>query len=142
MRLCFHYALYRYMFKHRKNEKKKKKIKNNIIDSWNRELKIGRKKKRERSATCVFSFRSEHRFNVRDAIEDENSSLKKIATFIGMHRNRDKRPSFWRARATGSYSRDAATGTHGTSWRFELSGKNFHRSWKCKFLVNALKRNF
>lgn len=104
MRLCFHYALYRYMFKYRKKEKK---IKNNIIDSWNQELKIGRKKKRERSAICVFFFRSEHRFNVRDAIEDENSSLKKIATFIGMHRNRDRRPSFWRARATGSYSRDA-----------------------------------
>lgn len=89
-----------------KNEKKKK---NNKIDSWNRELKIGRKKKERDLQLAYFSSdRSfEHRFNVRNAIEDENSSLKKIATFIGMHRNRDRRPLSWRARATGTYSRDA-----------------------------------
>lgn len=69
-----------------------------------------KKKKRERDLQLAYfsSDRSfEHRFNIRDAIENENSSLKKIATFIGMHRNRDRRPSSWRARATGSYSRDA-----------------------------------
>lgn len=144
MRLCFRYALHCYMFKHSKKWKKEKKIIKLIreIENW----KLEEKKKREICNLRIFlqiglsstdlTLGMQSRMKIR---RWKRLRLSLVCTEIetGGHC----------LGARASYRKllswcTTATGTHGTSWRFELSGKSSHRSWKCKFLVNALKRNF
>lgn len=106
MRLCFRYALYCYMSKYSKKRKNEKKIIKLIREIENWKLK---EKKRERDLQLAYfsSDRSfEHRFNVRDAIEDENVVEKDCDFHWYAQKSRQEALS-WRARATGSYSRDA-----------------------------------